>query len=172
MPLNHPLGNYHMLTKFFSNLFPKRAEPVVQDIRTAKKIVLAKNSLQKLSEVKSFSPVIAGGLYFKSTDVNIVEFYDRLKNLHLAYLEGNLTPSMCFVQLQDINLDKFFTHEGVYVDQSSLRELVRLGLNFINDISVAVEKDDPAGHYAERLLSKIFVTIYDLEQAVSKAVVK
>lgn len=140
------------------------------EVKALSKLQQALFAAEQLLKVRSFDPRKACNIYFESTDKDISALYERLSEARLAILNGSLSPSSFFAKPEKVNLDAFFTSEGVYVDQRAIVEVGKLVIEIINIINEKRRNSEPDAGYAERLLSKIFSTIVELEKAILIAV--
>lgn len=158
-----------MLTKLLSKFLGSGAS---QSTSAQKKTKLqqAKQAIERLKKLDSFSPIKAGVITFTCSDVDISDFYDRAQACLQKLQTKQLTPHAYFVELRQVNLDRFFTHNNAYVDQRALYFLTQLCEKIIDTVQEGIDKNDSDAQYAERLLGKMFISIIELEKAVAKAI--
>ena len=144
--------------------------PQSTKVQKKTKLGQAKQALEQLKQLQSFSPIKAGAITFTCSDVDISEFYERVQSYLIKLQNKQLTPQACFSELKQVNLDRFFTHNNAYVDQRALYFLIQVCEKLVDAVQNGVDNNDSDIQHAERLLGKTFVSIIELEKAVAKAI--
>lgn len=160
-----------LLSNFFSRWSnPSALTPEVKaDEKKLPKYEQAKAAFKRLERIPTFDVVKAKSVMVQCTDPNIGLFYDRVERYRSVLSQHEpITPAMCFGELTVVSLDDFFTHNGMYVNQSAIAILCRV----IGDIFTSIEADrirEGGPTYTERLLNKTFISIISLEEAAQAA---